>query len=112
MQHVEGRGHLLSLFMLSVTLPVSAMALIVLVPRVADTDSGRVALLVLVTPLSLMLCIPTIKLLVLPGVRLARSAWLRRHESEAEYGVTPPRCSGCGYDLRASPDQCPECGTR
>jgi hypothetical protein len=42
---------------------------------------------------------------VLPVLWLGRRAVRRRF---AQYG----RCAFCGYDLRASPDRCPECGKK
>jgi len=48
------------------------------------------------------------------GVRMfeefLKKQWLKRHPPSKDYGITPPTCRHCGYDLRSSPQHCPECG--
>ena len=47
---------------------------------------------------------PLILLLLFPGAR-----WLWQNRQSQRW-LMAGRCTGCGYDLRATPEQCPECG--
>jgi hypothetical protein len=48
------------------------------------------------------------------GIRMfeefLKKQWLKRHPPQRDYGIMPPTCRHCGYDLRSSPQHCPECG--
>jgi len=44
--------------------------------------------------------------LLVAGMGVLPIAWIARHRGRPRIG----HCPACGYDLRATPDRCPECG--
>ena len=56
----------------------------------------------------LRLPLPFLIALVATGAVWCWYQWLRQRRRARD--AAEHRCPGCGYDLRASPDRCPECG--
>ena len=48
----------------------------------------------------------------LPLLRLARALRRWRRSRLANARIRAGLCADCGYDLRATPGRCPECGTQ
>jgi hypothetical protein len=57
------------------------------------------------TTFSVSLVLPLLLTALLPAWRLGRVVHMKRREKRRG------TCRVCGYDLRATPDRCPECGT-
>jgi hypothetical protein len=50
-------------------------------------------------------------LVILLAITLVVTFLLRRRRlNQKERWINEGRCAACGYDLRATPDRCPECG--
>jgi hypothetical protein len=108
---VDDRKDLITCFLLGFAAPVAAVSAAVLVPMTLPADVRGRWVVGLVAIVALALLAPFTKTAVALVIAWGRAQWRRRHPTETEYGVALPRCGGCGYDLRSSPDVCPECGT-
>jgi len=81
------------------------------VPNVVDWQDARFGYRYITDQANTIRCLwfphwfPALLFAILPGIRLVKIVRARRR-------YRPGLCPHCGYDLRATPERCPECGTR
>jgi prepilin signal peptidase PulO-like enzyme (type II secretory pathway) len=100
------RINLVVLLLLALSIPIALYVLLSALARaVGSGNAASPILLIIGGLLALIVSFPVAYVSLLWLIRR-----LRRRSAEFEFGVEPPTCPHCHYDLRASPDHCPECG--
>jgi len=73
--------------------------------KTSGPSSGGPAVLISAMGFACPLWFPLVLLLISPAIAIRSELKRRRHLAQ------PDVCRKCGYDLRASTNRCPECGT-
>jgi hypothetical protein len=77
------------------------------VTRIGNDGTGHIAVTGSIYYVALPDWVVVILLGILPFLTGARIRHRKQQQSRLQRGL----CTACGYDLRATPDRCPECGT-
>jgi hypothetical protein len=98
--HTNG---LIARFILGAMAPAAVVGFAAAVPLILGS--------MLQIPPHVVVVIVMIVVLITLRIRFPGSFHFWKHSSvDSEYGITPPSCTFCHYDLRATPEYCPQCG--